>query len=515
MRLWATLVRGSGALLVGLGLAVAAPALAQDDGGFSFELNSVLVATFEADQPFLESEAERVRVLVEQALGEAYVVVRMPEVPEFTDYSADTYLRSCPPGQYIGCVFVVGGRAKTDWTVGGRVTAVDGGYQAFLSFIDVDEAKLVLEFDVVLDGTNDVSFQDGVRKIMDALVSGEVQALDVRADPEAERAKQAEEEERQKKAKQFALDSVYEDPEDLDRGTVGRDAYASDRTDLDLDAVEGRSGLEPWERAGLTKAQYKLYRKSGLKLRDFKERLKGRKGQFLARLGMIVGVGPYGQEHENYFVQANTADPADLRPRDILDQSAASRQARRLALGGELELGFGLTPWLELMVFGGIRQASYEYRYYREVDGGSTPGPGPYTEAVARTFHGGLRVGVVPLPAYPVRPTFHVGASFWAGTAPSRVTEPASYLLSSVMPGNNLVLIHVNPGFEVSAGKLLAVYGRFDVDIPILGRSSQFFNDTDPDIGQLLSVRPSPDSVLGPGFGGSIGLLVRVPLRRK
>ena len=159
-----------------------------DDGGgmsFDFELNSVLVASFEAGQPFLETEAERVRDLVEDALASAYVVVGMPDVPAFADYSADVYLRSCPDGQYIGCVFVVGGRAKTDWTIGGHIKAVEGGYKVNLSFIDVAEAKLVLEFDVVLDGSNDAEFKEGVLRVMDALVNGQVQDLDLRGDPEA------------------------------------------------------------------------------------------------------------------------------------------------------------------------------------------------------------------------------------------------------------------------------------------------------------------------------------------
>ena len=66
-----------------------------------FEVHSVLVASFEADQPFLDAEATRVSGLVREALGQSYVVLGMEEVPAFPDYGADVYLRSCPDGQSV------------------------------------------------------------------------------------------------------------------------------------------------------------------------------------------------------------------------------------------------------------------------------------------------------------------------------------------------------------------------------------------------------------------------------
>jgi hypothetical protein len=409
----------------------------------------------------------------------------------------------------------VGGRAQTDWTVGGTIRAVDGGYQALVSFIDVGEAKLVLEFDVVLDGGNDAVFQEGVLKVMDSLVNGEVQELDIRGDPEAEETERRAEEERELAAKRFAVDSAYEEEEDLGRGSWSEDSRAEETEEgrvssSDLEDMEDRGGIPPWERVALTKGQYKLYRNSGVKLRTFKERLKGRKGELLLRLSMQVGSGPWGQRHEMWYVQDNEADPNNIRSSDIPDQSAVQAQVAGLALGGQLEVGIGVTPWMEVGVFGGIHQGTYSYRFVRETLGQVREVP-EMVGASVRTYQVGAKLGFVAFPAYPVRPSIFVGGSYWFGTNLASVVTPLpTYLLSSEMRPNNMILAHVQPGGEVSLGKWVMLWVRFDLDIPILGRTSQVFNRGDGS----LSARPDPDSEMGLGIGGSLGLTVRIKLRK-
>lgn len=136
----------------------------------------------------------------------------MRDVPAFTDTTADVYLRSCPDGQYLGCVFVVGGKAETDWVVGGQISAVDGGYRVVLSFLDMSKAKLVMDTSVDLDGTNDATFQEGILKLMDALVGGDVNVLEAPKDPEAEALTEQEKEERARAAQEFSAGAVVDDP---------------------------------------------------------------------------------------------------------------------------------------------------------------------------------------------------------------------------------------------------------------------------------------------------------------
>lgn len=527
------------ALLITGALAVAQPAAAQDDasadpgaaGGMSFDLNSVLVATFEASQPFLETEAERVRHLVEETLAEGYVVVKMDEVPPFTDYSADIYLRSCPQGQYIGCVFVVGGRAQTDWTIGGRVTAVEGGYQVFMSFIKVGEAKLKLEFDVVLDGSNDVEFQEGVVKTMDALVNDTVTDLDLRDDPEAQRAQAAEAAKREQMSRDFSTGNEFQ--QDDQRGDVGLDAYVTedgrdrardedleeeaDRdaptresghvTSAELQAMQERGGMTPWERAGLTKGQYRLYRNSNTKLRDFKAKLQGRKGEILIGVGMNVSSGSWGQYHETFFVQAADANPQNVKPNDIVAQVATIYTQKALALGGQFDLGVGLLPWLELRLFAGLHAAPFQYRFYKEIEGVEAQLKEPDGRSVS-TMQVGLKINFVPMPAYPARPTFGLGVSYWQGTSLNKLVQVPDYLAASQFKPLAALYVDAQPGLEVSAGKFVAIYARADIDIPVFGFGRTVTVATKDT--SALSRLPDPATAAGIGIGGSLGLTLRI-----
>ena len=478
------------------------------DNTMSLELNSILVATFEAEQPFLEAETQRVHGLVESALAQRYLVVTMAEVEPFNDSDAEVYLRSCPDGQYIGCVFVVGGRAQTDWTIGGRLRAVDGGYQVFLSLIDVDVAKLVTEFDVTLDGSNDLQFQAGVLDIVDAALAGDLQQLDPQTAAEKEAAEQEEEDERTRSARKFATDATYDDPFD------GVDDEREDETDepeekgkvtsADLDAMEDRGGRTPWDRVGLTRGQYKLYRNSGVKLRDFKDRLKGRKGELLFRLSGNVGPGPWGQRHDTFYKLAEGAQPGALKARDIADQRLVQSQTIGLSYGGQFEVGLGVTPWMELGVFGGLRAAPYEHRFYRQQEGDTSASS--FQSSTALSMQVGARLGFIPLPAYPVRPTFHVGGSMWIGSALGSVAEVPAYLLASQLRPNNLLLVHVQPGAEVSVGRSVALWTRFDFDLPVLGRNIQQGSRGD---GSLVGA-PEAVTAGGPALGGSLGILIRL-----
>lgn len=509
-------------------------------GGMSFDLNSVLVATFEASQPFLDTEAERVRHLVEDALAQGYVVVKMDEVPPFTDYSADIYLRSCPQGQYIGCVFVVGGRAQTDWTIGGRITAVEGGYQVFLSFIRVGEAKLKLEFDVVLDGTNDPEFEEGVVKTMDALVNDNVKDLDLRDDPEAARAQAAEAAKREQMSRDFSSGNEFQ--QDDQRGDVGLDAYVdgerdrgasrdrSSEQDLeddgdqspansdsghvtaqDLAAMQERGGMTPWERAGLTKGQYRLYRNSNIKLRDFKAKLQGRKGEILIGVGMNVSSGSWGQYHETFFVQDGAANTQNIKPSDIVAQVGTLYTQKALALGGAFDLGVGLVPWLELRVFAGLHSAPFQYRFDKQTLAGDTVVAGDLKDPDSRsvtTMHVGLKLGFVPMPAYPARPTFAVGVSYWQGTALTKLVQVPTYLAASQFKPLAALYIDAQPGLEVSAGKFVAIYARADIDIPVFdfGRTITVASKNTDTLTRL----PDPATPPSFGVGGSLGLTMRI-----
>jgi hypothetical protein len=508
-------------------------AIAQDDP--TFAVNAVLVTTFDAAQPFLEPEAERVRGLVESALARSYVVLTMRDVPAFTDTTADVYLRSCPDGQYLGCVFVVGGKAETDWVVGGQISAVDGGYRVVLSFLDMSKAKLVMDTSVDLDGTNDATFQEGILKLMDALVGGDVNVLEAPKDPEAEALTEQEKEARARAAQEFSAGAVVDDPGERSPDDAPRDApppadlpaEGEKVTGRDLEAMEEQGGVPPWEKVALTRSQYKMYRNSGQKLDDFRDRLLGRKGQLLFRLSGGVSSGPWGQTHDTWYL-LNEDAPNDIFNAtldDLEDDVSAQSQSTALGPGAQLEVNLGLASWVEIGVFGGLRFAPYAYRFFAQREGSEGIDPPAYFQKTAMSWQVGARLGFIPFPAFPVRPTFHLGGSYWSGNAVrSKVAVPPA-LIASIMPANNLILLHVNPGVEVSAGKWVLLWTRFDLDVPILGRSRQYIDGpldpSNPSAAQAESARPElpedPPGGDGTGFGigASAGITIRVGIGPK
>jgi hypothetical protein len=496
---------------------------AQEPTGMApLQLDTVLVAGFEAAQPFLAAEALRVRSLVERAIFDDHLVITMPEVPKFQDTTAEVYLQSCPAGQYLGCVFVLGEKASTDYAIAGRISATDGGYRVVLSFIDVRESRLRMDLDVILDGNNDVAFQDGVRQALDAMLAGEVKTLE--ADPEAEAQAAAEKAKRDGKAGKFAEESVYERPDEpaVEDDPVARnEAQTVRRSPVpatgrlsadDMDALDAEPGTKPWDRADLTRSQYRTYRASGLKLADFQDRLLGRKGQVLLR---VSGGGAYGawlQLHQTGFELATDANPQNAKAADVQAQSSVQSQQPGTSGLGMLELDVGINRWLEVGVFGGLRIAPYQAEFNLEYTGDTAPASTPFLvdRRTAMSTQVGARIGVVPFPAWLARPTLHVGGSAWLGNnLRSRVDVPGYLLASQIRPNNNLY-VHVNPGFEVAPGRWILVFARADIDIPVTGRILQIFKENG---GQLLPEnRPSETTTNGPSLGASVGVAVRFPV---
>ena len=138
--------------------------------------------------------------------------------------------------------------------------------------------------------------------------------------------------------------------------------------------------------------------------------------------------------------------------------------------------------------------------------------PAP-TQRSTVSWQAGARIGFIPFPAFPVRPTLHLGASYWSGNNLLKIVQVPTYLTASLMRPNNMVLVHVNPGAEVSLGKWVLLFTRFDLDIPVLGRNSQSFNleTTAPE----LTDSPVGATDKGFGLGASLGVAVRIGVGAK
>lgn len=485
-------------------LTLSAPALAQ--APMVFELNSVLVATFETRDQSLIAESERLRRLVERKLGQNYLIVSMEDVPAFDDYSAETYMRGCPSGQYIGCAFVIGGRAKVDWTIAGTTEAQGDGLVVRLSFIDVRQSRLVLEFAVTIDRTNTETFADGVLQVLDSLINGSVEELDVRSDPGAEEEERRRQEEAAAShAEASELGAFEEELGDERRGRARRhDENPGRVTESELQDWNGREDVPPWEQVGLSKVQYKRYRNSGRSLDEFKAIAAGRSGQILIGVAGHGDFGPWGQLYEGWYARDN-------QTLEVIDQSLLQTQTKGTGFGASLELGVGVLPWLEVDGYFSLMSGPFRYRFYQEVLGQ----PSVLTDPEQTTVQGyvvGGKVGLIPFPAMMFHPTVHVGVGYWQGRSLPKLMGGTYPDFLAQLDATRMVLLDASPGFEVDLGRTFAIRARVDISVPLTrGSMRREFNAGN----QALTSRPDQATYGAPSVGGSVGLLVRINTRRR
>ncbi len=77
--------------------------------------------------------------------------IPVEEVPAFGEHSAQVYLESCPPGDQVGCAWVVAKRVGAAYGLTGEVEArADGTTQVSVTVIDVPGAREILGFEVLL-----------------------------------------------------------------------------------------------------------------------------------------------------------------------------------------------------------------------------------------------------------------------------------------------------------------------------------------------------------------------------
>lgn len=458
---------------------------AADDG---FSLDAVLVPTFPALPGASEATAARIRDAIVQALLDQHLVIGIDEVPPFPAYSASVYMAACPPGRSVGCALILGQRADVDWVLVGEIGRFDGDHVARLSYVDVRNAELILEADVVFDGADDAEVARGAARALDAVIGGLFTTEDLRAgqDAEAQRAISVE-----------GL-SVEELDEALDGMERGDDRHEARKvTAEDLEKYEDSDVETPWDRLGMNRFQYVRYRNSGKSLQEWRAKLRGRQGEIVVGTGVVVGQGPWTQAWEGWY----GLDAADLT---VVERATSLEQRKGLERTWQAELGVGVMPWLSVTAFGGTRMTDWYWRVQQRVEGDEEPIDDPARKVTPTWFVGG-RVDFVPMPTFPARPTFSLGATHWWGRDPGRIIA-----VPDVLPPLHrdwVAALQLAPGFEVEVGKWLLIWGRFHLDLPVAGR----FLQEDASDGPIIDARPRPTrSDDGIGTSGSLGLSVRL-----
>lgn len=444
--------------MLGLLLALTSTALAED------EPTRVFVSEFQAANKEAESLAALLSGFLQSQLSEHPELVSIPvtAAPDFGEYSAQIYILSCPPGEYLGCAYVVGDRVEARYAIAGTVDATTSGSVVHVTIIDVWNSREALAFDAELGLGDDQAFAEGVAEILVAVIEGrEGRHDDIREfdDPELEEQARADAELASRQL--AALAAEIGDVTTLtSRG--GGDIDRPEYTVGDLEA-ESRTDARPaWEMLGMTPGEYIKYKNSGLTVPQWRELAAGRRQQLVVRIGGAVSQGPWSSSYRGWY----TIDGDTF---EVLEAKAWQARSQSSGAGGVAWVGYGVHPLVEVDVGVGALSGRYAMHIQKEVVG-DEPVVRDGQDFGAPNWLIGARVIGAPMPTSTVRPQLGVGIAYVIGEGTDQNSTPGGGTGLPSFAGNNLVMFQALPGGEFSLSDSLDLYLTVPLSAVVAGQ---------------------------------------------
>lgn len=463
----------------------------------TFSFDRMLLTTFQAEEPADQEDADRLHGILFERFSETNDTIPMSEVPEFEvhDYGPELYMQGCPPGRYSGCALVLGQRALADWVVGATLRRevdefdVEASHMVLdVHLVDVADSREVASFSVPLMGDEQTAL-NGIVGVYADMIEGAYQLRDLRdddgtAEAEIEAARKA-----------MVAASLTELEEQLGfivpEGRLGAlDAPKLTRQDLEKYTTD-EGDRPPWERIGMGQQQYLRFSNSGKDLETWRAEHRGLFGDLVVRVVGGFGGGPW---HQNYAAQLLRSDQT-LQPihtvqfLEVINGNTAT---------AELELGFGVLPFLEVSGVGGLHTGQTTLLKDEDVQN-QVPVPSSPQRVPMTTYHLGGRVTLVPLPHHTARPLLAAGLVSWRG---SGVPAADNYVR---IEAPQLVVMQLLAGGEVEASPNASLFARLGPEIPLGGVPERTFDE-----GQGLEQIPQPTGERGPGIIVQLGIQVHV-----
>lgn len=448
----------------------------------------VLISSFQPENPAQSGLAGVLEGLVADSLRDDpdLRAIRIEDTPPFEEYDARIYMDGCPPGEIVGCSFVVAERGGAGWAVAGKVAEEGGTRQVEVSVLDVADARVVVSFQVALEEGNDAAFAEGVRRVLKAAMRGEVgRVQDIRDRDEGGEPEVSEAE----LARQLAelagemgdLQQVVSQQPD----TIRRPTYTVEDV---AERMQGE-GMKPWERLGMGPDEWLRFKNSGLALDQWRARAAGRQYQVLIRPALGWWRGSFDQFFYGRYAYDNTLT--------VVDRYSAQGVLASDGVAPTLEAGFGLLPLLDVAVAGGVVPG------HIAVDVSSTESIAQPVEYGSSTGWVGLRATVAPFPVWRARPTAGFGLTVTLPpAATSLVALPPDVDALSSPP---LVYVEGSVGAEAAVHDRVDLFLRIPVDVLVAGDPRVETRTT-----AVASLTPDPPE---PGGEVMAGVLVGVQAR--
>jgi len=446
-------------LVLSLGTSFSAQA---DEGG-----TRVFVAPFNARSRDAESIAAMMPGFLRQQLDSHAELdgITVDEVGPVADTAADVYLGSCPPGEEVGCAFVVGEVAHAELAVTGTVDTIHSASRVEVHIIDVLESREVVSFQADLAVGDDAVFAEGVAKVLVAIVKGEAgRSSDIRDEDDYQAQDLVQQGRDAKIASQ--LDQLSQELGDVTTLSTRREMQIQRPrvTVADLSEKMEQEGIKPWERLDMGPREYLRYKNSRMSLGDWRDRSAGRQGQVIIRAGLAIGTGP---SHGDYYGVYARSD------QDLSVVEAYSYQAVESGSGFGVagSVSYGLLPFLEVGVHAGTATGRYGILIDSYVVGDQHTLSDPEDRSNLALSFGPQVLGSL-MPTSPVRPVVGVEATYTLGTVvTSRYALPENSQLDAFSrPG--LFSIGGRVGVEATISKQIDLFLHLPFGAVVAGRAS-------------------------------------------
>ncbi len=482
-------------LLLTTTLLAASPAWAQEDA------TRVFVAPFQARTREAVSIASLMPSFLEQHLdaNPDLNAIGVSEVGPVYDTSADLYLSSCPPGDEVGCAFVVAEVARAEYALTGTVESVGEASRVEVVIIDVLDSREVISFQADLAVGDDEVFAEGVARVLTAVVRGEAgRQDDIRAEDDPNAA--AEQAARQAEVAR-QLDQLAGEIGDVTTLTtreqmeIARPRFTVD----DLTEKMEEDGVKPWERLDMGPREYLRYKNSGLSIREWRQRAMGRQGQLLFRLGLQLGTGPSHGEYYGLYARSD-------QTLSVVDAYSFHAMTSGSGFGAAAAVSYGILPFLEA----GLQAGTTSGRYLVTIDSyvvGDDHTIGDPEDLSNQIFWVGPQVLGSPMPNSIIRPVIGVEGNWFVGTKiTSRYQPPVEELSAFKTP--NLFSVGGRVGAELRVADVLDLYLHFPFGAIIAGRASESLRvGSDGLDTQDIKAVPSYSAIHA---GASLGVQVRL-----
>ncbi len=443
----------------------------------------VLVGGFQPVTPESAGLAAMMGAVLEQRLMdlEGIELVPVDGVPSLHGTDARVYLETCPAGEQVGCTYVIAGHAEAEFAVTGSLALGLDEVLVWVSLMDVILAHEVVSLELTLPPGEDELLMEQVADLLGRVVRGEIGvAGDIREEGVYD----------EKRTRELVASELEELQAEtgaevqLSSMSTGLGVELPDFEPSDLDAMRQEEGLTEWERLGMREGDYLEYRNSGMDLGAWRTLSAGRLLQVLVRPRVGAGVGPVGGEYMGIYL----VDPSIGADEGVVRTYAWQATRGGLGAGYGLDLGFGLSPEIEIELGLARIHGRYSATFQQEVVGSSATSEPPIELGHASTVvTGGLRLA--RRPTHRLRPVLGAGVVMWRG---SRVTDHVDLSSLTVelpsFAAPSLVGVRALGGFELGLSPRWDLVGQ----LPLCLMVGDFVEVHDEGEGALAFEREPP-----------------------